>query len=100
MAIDSTKPIDPPLRKTTSYTASRSLGCGSPFNVQRSLHIPNLTFDEVQSMFLWYERESGQTGDSAVVETIDETTRQKYEMVYVHPETECTVMPILIETAG
>jgi hypothetical protein len=33
---------------------------GSPFNVQRSLHIPNLAYDEVKDLFLWYERESGQ----------------------------------------
>jgi hypothetical protein len=33
---------------------------GSPFNIQRSLHIPNLTFDEVKEMFLWYEKDSGQ----------------------------------------
>jgi hypothetical protein len=33
---------------------------GSPFNVQRSLHIPNLTEDEVAGMFKWYEKESGQ----------------------------------------
>jgi len=29
---------------------------GSPFNVQRSLHVPNLTFDEVKEMFQWYEK--------------------------------------------
>jgi hypothetical protein len=33
---------------------------GSPFNVQRSMHIPNLTYEEVCSMFRWYEEESGQ----------------------------------------
>ena len=27
------------------------------FNVQRSVHIPNLTFEEVDGMFTWYERE-------------------------------------------
>ncbi len=32
---------------------------GSPFNVQRSLHIPNLTHEEVNFMFKWYEQESG-----------------------------------------
>ncbi len=31
---------------------------GSPFNVQRSVHIPNLTFEEVESMFQWWEKES------------------------------------------
>ena len=43
---------------------------GSPFNVQRSLHIPNLTSDEVTEMFHWYERESGQTVQPAVIERI------------------------------
>ena len=41
---------------------------GSPFNVQRSLQIPNLTVDEVAEMFHWYERESGQTVEPAVIE--------------------------------
>lgn len=40
---------------------------GSPFNVQRSLQIPNLTFDEVAAMFHWYERESGQRVEAAVI---------------------------------
>ncbi len=31
---------------------------GSPFNVQQSLHIPELTFTEIEGMFKWYERES------------------------------------------
>lgn len=31
---------------------------GSPFNVQRSIHIPNLTFAEMEEMFKWYEKES------------------------------------------
>ncbi|MEM7537520.1 MAG: AAA-like domain-containing protein, partial [Chloroflexota bacterium] len=33
---------------------------GSPFNVQRSVKIPNLTYAEVKSMFDWYTRETGQ----------------------------------------
>ncbi|MDM8521212.1 AAA-like domain-containing protein, partial [Anaerolineales bacterium HSG6] len=33
---------------------------GSPFNVQRSMHIPNLTEDEVTGMFDWYQKETGQ----------------------------------------
>jgi hypothetical protein len=33
---------------------------GSHFNVQRSLQVPNLTKEEVESMFQWYEKESGQ----------------------------------------
>jgi len=43
---------------------------GSPFNVQRSLHIPNLTFDEVEGMFKWYERESGQQVEQEVIERL------------------------------
>lgn len=43
---------------------------GSPFNVQRSLPIPNLTFEEVDSMFHWYERESDQTVEQAVIDRI------------------------------
>jgi hypothetical protein len=34
---------------------------GSPFNVQRSVHIPNLTHDEVVYLFDWYQRETGQS---------------------------------------
>jgi hypothetical protein len=41
---------------------------GSPFNVQRSLHIPNLTFEEVESMFRWHEKESGQKVEQEVIE--------------------------------
>ncbi len=43
---------------------------GSPFNVQRSLRIPNLTHDEVSGMFAWYQRESGQQIDPDVVERL------------------------------
>jgi hypothetical protein len=43
---------------------------GSPFNVQRSLHIPNLTHDEVTYLFNWYQEESGQLIESDVVERI------------------------------
>ena len=43
---------------------------GSPFNVQRSLQIPNLTADEVAEMYHWYERESGQSIEPAVIERI------------------------------
>jgi hypothetical protein len=48
---------------------------GSPFNVQRSVHIPNLTFAEVEEMFKWYEKESGQKVDEAVVRELYEETR-------------------------
>ncbi|VEN73236.1 conserved hypothetical protein [Candidatus Desulfarcum epimagneticum] len=43
---------------------------GSPFNVQRSLHIPNLTFDEVEEMFRWHERESGQRVEQEVIDRL------------------------------
>ena len=43
---------------------------GSPFNVQRSLQIPNLTADEVAEMYQWYESESGQTVEPVVIERI------------------------------
>jgi hypothetical protein len=43
---------------------------GSPFNVQRSLHIPNLTAAEAEAMFRWYERESGQPVEQAVIERV------------------------------
>jgi hypothetical protein len=43
---------------------------GSPFNVQHSLHIPNLTVAEVEKMFKWYEQESSQVIEPAVVERL------------------------------
>jgi len=43
---------------------------GSPFNVQRSLHIPNLTFEEVEKMFRWHERESGQNVEQEVIDRL------------------------------
>ncbi len=48
---------------------------GSPFNVQRSVHIPNLTWAEVESMFHWYERESGQSVEPEVIERVFAETR-------------------------
>jgi len=47
---------------------------GSPFNVQRSLHVPNLTFDEVQQMFNDYQSESGQKIAPQVVQHLYEST--------------------------
>ena len=47
---------------------------GSPFNVQRSLHIPNLTFAEVEGMFKDYQKESGQQADEAVIQALYEET--------------------------
>ncbi|MEK8015673.1 MAG: AAA-like domain-containing protein [Candidatus Parabeggiatoa sp.] len=43
---------------------------GSPFNVQRSVHIPNLTHDEVVHLFNEYQQESGQVCEPEVVERI------------------------------
>ena len=43
---------------------------GSPFNVQRSLHIPNLTLAEVESMFRCYTDESGQTIEPVVIDQL------------------------------
>ncbi|KPA14845.1 ATPase domain protein, prokaryote domain protein [Candidatus Magnetomorum sp. HK-1] len=47
---------------------------GSPFNIQRSLHIPNLTFDETIEMFNQYQEESGQEIESQVIKKLYETT--------------------------
>jgi hypothetical protein len=47
---------------------------GSPFNVQRSLHVPNLTPAEVRDMYQQYQAESGQTIEPAVVENVYEVT--------------------------
>ncbi|MDM8519156.1 ATP-binding protein [Anaerolineales bacterium HSG6] len=48
---------------------------GSPFNIQRSLPIPHLTFAEVDSMFHWYERESGQTVHQEVIDRVFHETQ-------------------------
>jgi hypothetical protein len=48
---------------------------GSPFNVQRSLRIPNLSFEEVRGMFAWYQEESGQEIEKEVVERLYYETR-------------------------
>jgi len=48
---------------------------GSPFNIQRSLHVPNLTKDEVSDLFEQYRKESGQKVDPVVVEKVYEVTR-------------------------
>ncbi|CAN2039816.1 AAA ATPase domain-containing protein [Candidatus Magnetomoraceae bacterium gMMP-15] len=48
---------------------------GSPFNVQRSLHIPNLCSDEVDGMFKWYEKESGQKVEQQVIDKLYEETQ-------------------------
>lgn len=48
---------------------------GSPFNIQRSLHVPNLSREEVIDMFDQYRAESGQTVEERVPELVYETTR-------------------------
>jgi hypothetical protein len=48
---------------------------GSPFNVQRSLHVPNLTQAEAKELFDQYQTESGQTVEPAVVDAVFEVTR-------------------------
>jgi len=48
---------------------------GSPFNVQRSLQIPNLTYDEVVELFRQYQSESGQVIEPDVVNAVYESTR-------------------------
>ncbi len=48
---------------------------GSPFNIQRSFHVPNFTKDEVEDLFNQYRKESGQTVGSEVVARVYESTR-------------------------
>ena len=48
---------------------------GSPFNVQRSLHVPNLTEDEVVELFRQFQEEPGQEVDPWVVHEVYRVTR-------------------------
>ncbi|MCP4109250.1 MAG: hypothetical protein GY749_27615 [Desulfobacteraceae bacterium] len=48
---------------------------GSPFNVQRSVRIPNLSYEEVDEMFGWYQEESGHKIEQDVVERLFYETR-------------------------
>ena len=48
---------------------------GSPFNIQRSLHIENLSFYEVKNMFDQYQEESNQNIVPDVVEKLYEKTQ-------------------------
>ncbi|MCP4152051.1 MAG: AAA family ATPase, partial [bacterium] len=48
---------------------------GSPFNIQQSLHVPNLTFEEIKEMFQWYGRESGQAVEPEVVKALYDEAR-------------------------
>jgi len=47
---------------------------GSPFNIQRSLHVPNFTLDEVTDLFDQYQQESGQVVEPEVSQSIYEST--------------------------
>jgi hypothetical protein len=47
---------------------------GSPFNIQRSLHVENFTRDEVTDLFDQYQSESGQHVDREVIEKVFEVT--------------------------
>ncbi|KHD08697.1 hypothetical protein PN36_19225 [Candidatus Thiomargarita nelsonii] len=48
---------------------------GSPFNIQKSLKVPNLTSAEVKDLYQQYQEESGQPIEPAVVEQIYQTTK-------------------------
>ncbi|MCI4626253.1 MAG: AAA-like domain-containing protein [Candidatus Magnetoovum sp. WYHC-5] len=48
---------------------------GSPFNIQRAMHIPNFSNDEVFELFKQYIAESGQQVDLAVIDDVYEVTR-------------------------
>jgi len=48
---------------------------GSPFNIQRSLRVPNFTQDEVADLFHQYQSESGQEIEPEVVRTVYDVTR-------------------------
>ena len=48
---------------------------GSPFNIQRSLHVPNLSEDEVAELFRQYQHESGRKVEPDVVAEVCRVTR-------------------------
>ena len=48
---------------------------GSPFNIQRSLHVPNLRHDEVRDLYRQYQDESGQPVLPDVVDAIYHATK-------------------------
>ncbi len=48
---------------------------GSPFNIQRSLHVSNFTGEEVEDLYKQYQEESGQTVDPGVVQGVFEATQ-------------------------
>ncbi|KHD05325.1 hypothetical protein PN36_00410 [Candidatus Thiomargarita nelsonii] len=48
---------------------------GPPFNIQRSLNVPNLSQDEVKELYQQYQDESGQVIEPGVVDAIYENIR-------------------------
>jgi len=48
---------------------------GSPFNIQRSLKVPNFTPEEVKELYRQYQEESSQPIEPAVVEQVYQTTK-------------------------
>jgi hypothetical protein len=48
---------------------------GSPFNIQRSLHVENFTYDEVLDLYNQYIEESSQKIDKEVIDKVYEVTR-------------------------
>ncbi|QTA81513.1 AAA family ATPase domain-containing protein [Desulfonema limicola] len=48
---------------------------GSPFNIQKSLHVPNLTKIEVENLFSQYQKQSGQKIAPGVIDKLYESTR-------------------------
>lgn len=63
---------------------------GSPFNVQRNVHIPNLTHAEVEGMFQWYAQESGRQVEQAVIDRL-------YAETNGHPGLTCWFGELLTE---
>ncbi len=54
---------------------------GSPFNVQRSLHVPNFTAEEVTDLFDQYQAESAQSIEPEVVRAVYDVTRGRPGLV-------------------
>jgi len=64
---------------------------GSPFNVQRGIHVSNLTYEEVEGMFKDYEKESGQAVENEVI-------RALYDEMRGQPGLTCWFGELLTET--
>jgi hypothetical protein len=48
---------------------------GSPFNIQRSLHVENFTWEEVEDLFMQYQEEGGQKIVPEVIHQVFDATR-------------------------